>query len=181
MKFDVEIKGISPLLQHRFSEEKLLRVKKHSGDKLLSKEERRSEAEQYLYSDKGKMVQPSAHIEGAMIKAATEIRLAGAGKKTYKDLVKSSVFVFPEMIPHKNQKWEVDARAVVNPSTRGRSMSYRPRLDQWALKFQIEVLDDRADKDAIEEILKLAGIRQGIGSYRPRFGRFEITKFTEVK
>ncbi len=181
MKFKATIKGLSPLLMHKFSEEKLLQIKKgNGGDKRLSDAEKKVIASQFLYSHKGKVVQPSAHIEGAMTKVATELRLSGAGKKTYKDLVKSSVFVFPEYIPHKNQKWEVDGRPVVNPTTRGRSMCYRPRMDEWSLDFEIEVLDDRADKDAIEEILKLAGLRCGIGSYRPRFGRFTVTSFKQI-
>ncbi len=181
MKFNVTIKGIAPLLMHRFSEDKLTKVSARSGDRKLDDKEKRALATQFLYTHKGKLAQPSVHIEGAMVKAATELRLAGSGKKTYKDLVKSSVFVFPEMIPHKNQAWDVDGRPVVNPTTRGRSMCYRPRLDSWELSFQVEVLDNRADPKAIEEIISLAGVRNGIGSYRPRFGRFEVTSFKAVK
>lgn len=181
MKFDVKIKGISPLLQHRFSEDKLIGIKKQGGDKKLSEDDKRVAASQFLYLSGKKVMQPAVHIEGAMIKAATELRLAGAGKKTYKDLLKASLFVSPEAIIHKNQAWEVDGRPVVNPSTRGRSMCYRPRFESWELDFQMEVLDDRADEDAIQEILKLAGLRQGIGSYRPRFGRFEVTSFKKSK
>lgn len=181
MKFKVAIKGIAPLLQHRFDPDKLTDIKKKRGDKKLSDAEKRLLAEQFLYRSGKKVVQPSSHIEGAMIKAATELRLSGSGKKTYKDLVKSSVFVFPEMIPHKNQDWTIDERAAVNPTTRGRTMCYRPRFEEWALEFEMEVNDDRADADAIKEILTIAGVRNGIGSYRPRFGRFEIVKFEEVK
>ncbi len=181
MKFNVTIKGIAPLLMHRFSEDKLTRTKRPSGDRVLTDKEKKESAEQFLYTHAKKVVQPAAHIEGAMVKAATELKLGGSGKKTYKDLVKAGLFVFPEMIPHKNQKWTVDSRAVVNPTTRGRSMCYRPRLDTWELAFEMEVLDNRADPAAIKEILSLAGVRAGIGSYRPRFGRFEITKFTQVK
>lgn len=177
MKFDVKIKGISPLLQHRFSEDKLVGIKKQGGDKKLSEEDKRTAASQFLYLSGKKVSQPAVHIEGAMIKASTELKLSGAGKKTYKDLMKASLFVSPEAIVHKNQDWTVDGRPVVNPSTRGRSMCYRPRFDEWELDFQIEVLDDRADEDAVKEILKLAGLRQGIGSYRPRFGRFDVVSF----
>lgn len=181
MKFNVTIRGIAPLLMHRFSEEKLTRPTVRTGDRALSDKDKKAAATPYLYVQKGKLVQPSSHIEGAMVKAATELKLAGSGKKTYKDLVKSSVFVFPEMIPHKNQAWEVDGRPVVNPTTRGRSMCYRPRLDSWELSFHVEVLDNRADPNAIKEILNIAGVRNGIGSYRPRFGRFEVTSFKETK
>lgn len=180
MKFNVTIKGICPMLQHRFSEEKLTQIKKKTGDKVLSDIEKRAVADQYLYKNpKGKVCQPSSHIEGAMIKAASSIGLAGAGKKTYKDLIKASCFVFPEYIPHKNQEWTVDSRSVVNPSTGGRAMSYRPRLEEWELDFTMEVNDDRADAEAIKEILINAGLRNGIGAFRPRFGRFEVVKFKQ--
>lgn len=182
MKFNVTIKGLAPLLQHRFSEEKLYRVKKGGGDKRLTEAEKRESAKQFLYVDsKGKVAQPSSHIEGAMIKAATDVKISGGGKKSYKDLVKGAVFVFPEYIPHKNQAWDVDERAVVNPTTRGRTMCYRPRLEKWELNFDLEVNDDRADEHAIKQILEIAGAQRGIGSYRPRFGRFEITKFAKAK
>ena len=182
MKFNVTIKGIAPLLQHRFSEEKLTSVTKRTGDKKLTAEDKKIAAEQFLYLDnKGKVSQPASHIEGAMIKAATEIKMAGSGKKSYKDLIKGACFVFPEYIPHKNQKWEVDARSVVNPTTRGRTMSYRPRLEEWELNFELQVNDDRADEHAIKQILEIAGLQRGIGSYRPRFGRFSVEKFQKVK
>lgn len=181
MKFDIEIEGIAPLLMHKFSEEMITKIKAKSGDKKLDEDEKREQAKQFAYFSKGKLVQPAMHIEGALIKAATELKLSGSGKKTYKDLMKAAAFVSPEMIPHENQDWTVDSRAVVNPTTRGRSMCYRPRLDKWKLAFQLEVLDERADANAIKEILTISGLRNGIGSYRPKFGRFTVIKFKEIK
>lgn len=181
MKFNVTIKGICPMLQHRFAEEKLINIRKKSGDKQLDDKEKREIAKQFLYLHNGKVCQPSSHIEGAMIKAGSSVGLSGSGKKTYKDLIKASCFVFPEYIVHKNQKWEVDGRSIVNQTTGGRAMSYRPKLEDWQLSFTLEVNDDRADKDAIKEVLTIAGLRNGIGAYRPRFGRFEILSFKETK
>lgn len=180
MKYEVEIAGLSPLLQHRFDVEKLTSTKTRTGDRKMTDDDEKEAAKKFLYVSDGKVVQPALHIEGAMTKAATELKLAGSGKKTYKDLIKATCFVTPEYIPLNNQKWTVDARPVVNPTTRGRSMCYRPRFDEWSMNFEMEVLDDRADPAAIEEILRLAGLRVGIGSYRPRFGRFEIKKFAKV-
>lgn len=181
MKYHVKIKGLCPILQHRFSEDALTKQTKVRGDKKLDNDQRKLQAEQYLYLNKKEEVcQPSSHIEGAMQKAASQFRLSGAGKKTYKELVKGGVFVFPELIPHDNQKWEVDSRSVVNPSTRGRAMCYRPRIDDWTLGFDLEVNDDRADEDAIKQILEHAGLYVGIGAYRPRFGRFEVMEFARA-
>ena len=176
MIFKIEIRGICPLLMHKFSEDDLIKPSKRTKDKQLSESEKIDLAKQFLYTDsRGKLVQPSSHIEGTMIKAASQFTFKG--KKTYKELVKGGVFAFPELIPHKIPKWVVDARAIVNPNTRGRSMCYRPRLDDWKLAFTLEVNDARADKNVIRQILEHAGAYIGIGNYRPRFGRFEVTKF----
>ena len=180
MKFNITIKEVSPLLMHKFSPSDLTVTKKRTGDKNLTDKEKREVATHYLYTHKGKVVQPSIHLEQSFQKAAVEFRMAGAGKKTFKELAKAAVFIFPEYLVHKNQKWITDERAVVNPSTRGRSMCYRPRLDKWELDFDLEVNDDRIDADTVKSILEYAGLYKGIGSYRPRFGRFEIKKFREV-
>ena len=182
MKFNCEIKGLCDLLQHRFDESKLTKPTKKTGDKFLTEAEKKEVAKQFLYVDnKGKICQPASHIEGTMLKASTNFKMQGKGKQSYKEIVKGAVFVFPELIVHENQKWEVDSRSVVNPTTRGRSMCYRPRLSNWSLKFTMEVNDDRADEEVIKQILEHAGAHVGIGAYRPRFGRFEVTKFTKVK
>jgi hypothetical protein len=182
MKFQVTIKGICPLLQHRFLEGTLTAPKQRKGDKGLTEKDKREIASNYLYEDRntGKLCVPSIHIESAMQKAASEFRIKGGGKKTYKDLIKAVCFVFPEFIPLKNQKWEVDERAVVNASTRGRVMSYRPRFDEWELDFTLEVNDDRADAETIKEILTYAGLYKAVGAYRPRFGRFEVKKIKQI-
>lgn len=181
MKFNVTIKGIAPLLQHRFSEDVLTTVKKKSAGVAHTADSKKEQAEKFLYTHQGKLSQPSSHIEGAMLKAAPTFKLGGSGKKSYKDLIKGACFVFPEMIPHKSQKWEVDARAIVNSTTKGRAMCYRPRLETWELSFSMEVNDDRANPEVIEQMLKHAGLYVGIGAYRPRFGRFEITSFKQTE
>lgn len=79
-KFKVTIKGIVPLLQHRFpSEREEEKAKKVSGSRDYSEE-----VELSLYKDeKGQIYQPADHILNAMIKAAGDFRIAGRGKKTY--------------------------------------------------------------------------------------------------
>ena len=77
-KIDVEIKGVCPLLQHRFPEEEHgINVKK-AKKKIYNPEE---EAEKATYRDKnGEIYQPSEHILGALIKAAVSFKFEG--KKT---------------------------------------------------------------------------------------------------
>ena len=169
----VTIKGVVPLLQHRYpSEKEETKIMKVRGARDYSKE-----AELALYRDEvGTIYQPAEHILGALIKAAVDFKITGRGKKTYKDLIKSAIVISPDAIPHKNKKWEVDRRMVV--IQRSRIMRERPRFDNWELSFEIETLDEQLPLSALKEILDQAG-KVGIGDFRPRFGRFIVTEFKE--
>ena len=178
-KIDVSINGLAPLLQHRFPDAEQIedKVSKRSGVP-----NREKELEQALYKlPTGEIYQLNSHIEGALVKAAKNFKISGKRGKSYKDLINCAVFVTPEAIIHKNQKYVADRRAVVMPSTRGRVIRTRPRFDEWELDFQIEINDDQLPVEVVKQILDYAGSSVGIGDYRPKFGRFIVTKFQEVK
>jgi len=181
---NVKIQGIVPLLQHRyrFADELEESAKKRSGKKDYSEEWKTS----LYYDDAIGIYQPSSHIEGALIKAATSFLIPGRGKKSYKDLFKSAVFVSPEYIPHglkgspdqlkAEQKLQIDRRLVrVNNSGVER---LRPMLKNWSLEFCIDIQDDQISVDTVKQILEHAGRYIGIGDYRPKYGRFTISKFS---
>ena len=173
---DVSIKGVSPLLQHRFPEDDPKTIKKSS--KRTGNPDYSKESEISLYKlPNGTIYQPATHIEGCLKKASVNFQIAGKRRKTYKDLVLSAVFVKPDAIPHKNQKWVSDERPVIVPSTRGRIIRSRPRFDNWNLDFTIQITDSQLPFEVLKEILDYAGNSVGIGDFRPRFGRFIVTKF----
>lgn len=173
-KYEVSIKGTAPLLMHRMSEEPAPRKK--AGATYDNQEC----AEKALYKNKeGKICQPAIHIESAMIKASTEYKMTGRGKKSYKDAFKGGVFVEPQMIPHKKPEWGIDLQNVV--IQRSRIVRARPRFDEWELNFEILCLDERIIEQVIKDVLTDAGKFIGIGDYRPRYGRFIVTKFKKKK
>lgn len=175
-KIDVTIKGVAPLLQHRFDDTKDAGEIKKSGRQYNHEKQ----AKQALYTDKnGNIIQPAIHIENSMIKAATEFPMPGKGKKTFKDAFKGGIFVEPLEIPHKIQEWTIDKQNVV--VNRARITRARPRLDEWELDFTIISIDERLTSDIIKQILNEAGNTKGIGDYRPRYGRFEVIKFEPHK
>lgn len=173
IKVNVHIKGVAPLLFNRFPDEDNPSGK--TGQK-IAKATKEEQVEKSLYRlEDGTLYSPSDHIVGAMIKAATNFRLEG--KKTMKDSVKGGVFVSPLKIPHVIQKYETDWRSVVNPSTRGRIMKGRGRMEEWELKFELTCIDPRMSQEDLRGVLEFAGTYVGIGDYRPRYGRFEIKLF----
>lgn len=64
---------------------------------------------------------------------------------------------------------------------RARIVRARPRFDDWELSFQIINTDERIRKETLKQILSDAGRYFGIGDYHPRFGRFEVIKFEQIK
>lgn len=176
MAYEVQVKiaGIATLLQHRY------RFKDETNDKTTRKTGRPDYSEEWrtaLYVDEtGMIYEPASHIEGALVRAAGNFQITGRSKKTYRELVKSAVFVTPDAIPlgKKEPDFIHKARVIVSRSAVER---LRPAFRVWELSFTIQVLDDQLDKQVVQQILQHAGQYQGIGDYRPRYGRFRVVQF----
>ncbi len=171
---EVRIEGISPLLHHRFPMEKAdEKARKKAGTIDYSKE-----AEESLYkTEEGELYIPAVHIEASMREAAKNFRIQGRGRKTFKDLIWSGLVVTPHAIPLESPGWRTDARPVV--IQRARVVRYRPIFDEWAGNFVIEILNEQLEAEIVNKILVEAGQYQGIGDFRPKFGRFIVTRFDD--
>ena len=173
---NVEITGIAPLLHHRFQTEE------HGENASKSKKkvyDPTAEAEKCLYRNaSGEIYQPAEHIFQSMVKGAVAYKFEG--KKTYKDVITSGIAISPEDIPLITENdYEIDARPVV--IQRSRVVRWRPRFNEWKVRFTIDILDDEnISVPILKDILETAGKTKGIGDYRPRFGRFMVSKFEEV-
>ena len=167
---DVTIKGTRGLLMHSTAAmliPKSNKVKSSEHDPVI-------EARQCLYlNEAGKICVPSMAVLSAMRKAATQLKKAGAGKKTLKDFVFSGLRIEPEMIELPIQEYEVDIRPVV--IMRSRIMRARPLFKMWGLKFHIEIIDEQTwDAGMVRQVLEEAGKYQGLLDFRPLYGTFEI-------
>lgn len=169
-KVKVKIKGIVPLLMHKYNiinnEEKAKRK-----DEQYSIE---TDAQKALYFDKKiGCYAPSTWIEACLRESAKDFK---QGKKTYKNAILSSVFCEEEKISlHKKIYDEIDVRAVV--IQRNRIAKGRPKFNTWELEFILCYDETRIKKDILKQILEEAGATKGIGDYRPKFGRFKVIKF----
>lgn len=187
----VKVHGVAPLMQHRFPLPDLADMSKgghvHTGSKDYTEEWR-----EYLYVNANdEIFQPATHFEGAMVKAAVNFKITGKRGKTYKDLFQAAVFVSPEEIPHGLKNPEtldtdadktlyLDMRPVV--IQRNRIVRIRPTFKPgWELEFDIEVVDDQIQPTLVQDVLTLAGKTVGIGDYRPKFGRFSVSRFEVQK
>ena len=178
---ECEITGVAAMLQHRFAAEEHGVNKSRGKKKTYVPEE---EAEKALYrSPDGTIYQPSEHILSSLIKAA--VNFTYEGKKSFKDCVKAGVIVEPDAISLLDAKgetrttWdEIDARGVL--VQRARVIRWRPKFNQWKLRFKLTIInDDQINTATLKDILEMGG-RTGLGDYRPRFGRYTITKWQEL-
>lgn len=192
--YNVTIKGIADLMQHRFIGEDIGSITAPTGQD-HSKEWKNS-----LYlMENGQVYQPETHLHGALIKAGTTERIPGRRGKTYKDVILSNIFIEPAFILHQGflKDFEnvpfmqgpapedfphsvyIDKRPV--RIQKARVIRYRPAFVKgWTLSFAISCIDDNVRAEVIHKLLDTAGRTIGIGDYRPRFGRFIITKFEET-
>jgi len=178
--YRVKIHGIVPLMHNKYPDVAMDITKKVRVGKIRDPKE---DALKCLYkTSDGKIYQPADHFEGALIQVGSSLRIAGAGKKTYKDLMKTNIQVMPQEIDFPNgEKYVVDTRlGVIQGKTR--VPISRPRWDDWTFEFTIRVFDETLiSGEVLRELLETAGREKGIGTYRPKFGRFEVLEFEAVK
>jgi hypothetical protein len=177
-QIEVGIQGVSPYLMHRFGGTDASELDNARGKRSVGAPDYSLEAEKALYKNEQGIYVPSRQVEASMIKASSNFQIPGKGKKTFKDLLKGFVFIEePELIMNP-QKYEVDIQAV--RIQRARIVRYRPIFREWTLKFHINIQEENEIPDKIvQDILTHAGQYVGIGDYRPRYGRFRVTKFQE--
>lgn len=179
IKYEVEIKGTTPLLVNRYIEGTVEKVS--DATKGAKKQ---IQVEDKLYTDaKGNPYIPSNYIRGALVEAGKSVQIQGKRKATYSKLMGSVVSVSEDAIPLNPNKWVPYTISAVNPMTRGRMSVTRPKFDTWGLKFILISTDD-IPEDKMAVILEEAGKFVGIGDWRPQkkgmFGKFIVTKFKKV-
>jgi hypothetical protein len=188
---EVKVKGVAPLMQHRFPVPELEDMSKGATRSTGAKDYTQEWREYFYETPNGMLYQPAAHFEGAMVKSAVNFKITGKRGKTYKDLFRAAVFVTPDQIPHgievpdeldtdADKRLYLDVRPVV--VQRSRVVRIRPTFKAgWELEFSIEVIDDQVQPELVQDILVLAGKTVGIGDFRPKFGRFSVARFEIVQ
>ena len=174
-EYEAELESLSPLKMDKWINEP--QPKSEAGYK------KQAELKVYLDS-KGNISIPANAIKASMRLASSEIGKKMEAKKN-RQTVSSAVFFEKEMYSLGKKKPDMIVEDVV---TRGvgdkvtRVKTFRPLIKQWKIKVIIVSYNPvSATKDFIEQSLELAGIRFGILSHRPEFGRFTVKSFKQLK
>jgi hypothetical protein len=167
---NVTIKGISPLLMHKFTE----------NEDGLEKKPAEYRAERAAYrNETGDLCVPGINLQRCLVAAAAFSK--GKGRSNLTTIVAACVLVSPVNVTLGTKTYEIDVRPVVIPATKGRVLGYRPRLDQWSLTFTLEYDETLLSEPQIRKVVDDAGSRVGLLDFRPAkkgpFGRFIVTSW----
>jgi hypothetical protein len=187
MKVAVTIQGLTPLLMNRFTEAAEVAISggtavTYRGDRGTPREQAAPKA---YRQDNGSLFLPGSNILACLVSAG---RFTKAGKSkltTLKtSLIPAGIAVEELLCPltdHQSEQltdFEVDSRSVVIPSTGGRVMCHRPRVDKWRCAFTLDVDETMFSPNLVRAVVDDAGKKIGIGDFRPErkgpFGRFAV-------
>lgn len=179
MRLQIEISGVTSLLMNKFVDEAGIKKDKN----LLPREE----AAKVCYQEEdGRLYLPTDNIYACIISAG-RFHKDGKNKITTarSSLIPAGVMIDREVAYFSEPtNWEVDTRSVVNPSTGGRIMKHRPRLDKWKISFVLELDTKMFTEKTLRAIVDDAGNKIGLGDFRPerkgRFGRFVVTEWRQI-
>jgi hypothetical protein len=165
------LKSISPLKMDKWVD----------GTQPKNEEGYKKQAEEKVYKDdKGNIVIPASAVKACMKYASSEIGKRTDAKRN-RQTIQASVFIESDLsLERKNHDGIV--RDIV---TRGqgskvtRVPSFRPIIKSWSAKGKMHLF---GVPDAfVKECLELGGLRFGLLSHRPEFGRFVIERWEITK
>jgi len=163
------IKGMSPLLMHRYPLEPVEAIEKKSI-------EERAEIGAYRIPSTGNLYLPGVAFQRALVGGAAFSK--GKGRASLQKVVAACVIVSPEYGDLGVSEYLIDTRPVVIPATKGRVLCSRPRLDEWQATFAVEYDDTLLTEDQLRRVVDDTGSRVGVLDFRPEkkgpFGRFVV-------
>ena len=175
IKIECEIESMSPLKMDNFV----------AGNQPKNDAEYIKQAEKKTYKNtKGELVIPAEAVKATLKAAASE--LCGIKKgKNMRQAIRSFVFFNDDMSLGKKEYDLIDKVMV----TRGkgekvtRVPSYRPLIKEWKAKGIISIFPntDGIDASFLKSAMELAGLKYGLLSHRPEFGRFAVKSWKVAK
>lgn len=169
------IKGVSPLLMHRFPLIQVEGMEKKPPEEQAEIAAYRDEVTKSLYV-------PGVAVQRMLVAAAAFSK--GKGQATLAKVVAACVFVAPEQCDLGVTAYSIDTRPVVIKSTGGRVPRHRPRFNDWSITFQLDYDETLLTEKQLRRVVDDAGQRVGLLDFRPAckgsFGRFMVTSWENM-
>lgn len=189
--YNLKIKGRTPLLQHRFSEEALFGLLGSKSEKKKVQEVKtpREIAESHAYkAADGSFYIPSEYLIGAIRHVASDYKQKNSQRKSLKQVIVGAIRPEKETVTLLDEgrpitAFEVDVRRAVNHKA-GAVAVCRPRFDRWEAEVNLMIDDTIVDEKTALQMIEDAGLRAGVGSFRIQrggyFGSFQVTEWKQI-
>lgn len=175
----VKIKGTADYLYHRWNNEAVAEKAKAAKG---SKAKKIDDLETFVYrNDDGYLCIPGEQMRMAIISSAKYRQDPRSPRKSSMDLYKAAIIPLTYLASTGIKDWDyVDMRRVViqrNSITRS-----RPALKSgWEVEFIIQVnLPEYISAQDLNDTISMSGKLNGLGDFRPTFGRFQIIEFKKL-
>lgn len=171
----VGLKGLTALLMHSYPLVPIEAIEKKSP-------EEQAELATYRDPDTKGLYVPGVNVQRALVSAATYSK--GKGRGSLQKSAAACLLVSPERIPLGVDRYTIDSRPVVMPATKGRVMRHRPRIDPWAITFDLEWDPTLLTEPQVRRIVDDFGSRVGLLDFRPErkgpFGRCMVVSWVRL-
>lgn len=174
-KVQVTITGTRPILMSQYPIEG---IKTHSRGQREPQTPAEKSAEKSAYRDSdGGLFIPSTHIHFALREGCKRGQFK-VGRQVAHPIIMAAVEVNPARVSLGKSEYEVDSQPVVNKSSGARITAHRARIDlPWELSFQLVIDDDVLEPEVVRRSLVHAGLVDGVGTYRSRYGKFKVAEW----
>lgn len=196
-EYTIKIRGISPLLMHSGSlidnrNQFVKEVKRYSKRRnktdddqdvlqhlewcggLYLEGEAAVEEGKVVFSKESRVIMPADNIWACIIEGAKVTKLGTAFKPAL--IIDADVpleYKGPHDLNELAQDMNFHSRKPVSVG-QASIMRTRPVFRNWAVTFIAQVDTEMIDSEQLREAVVNAGLRKGLGDFRPRYGRFEL-------
>jgi hypothetical protein len=167
MTAKIEIKGVTPLLMHKFSEKSKQEIIDKQTKQTKQKKARniKQEIEEAIHKlPNGKVGFPCAAFKKAMVEVAPYL------EKLDKKLVRGSVQIIGTKGSHLVElkyKTKTINEATVKLESGVADIRYRPQFNDWSCVLEIKYNASMISLQQIANLINLAGFHIGVGDWRP--------------
>lgn len=186
-KYNVEIKGITPVVWNRQTMELRNLIKKLKKDELEENELKNwmMKAE----TNNGNAIIPPEWIIGCLVNSAKETRIvpwfATSKNQTYTNYISNIKVSVGKPIVAGSVKDLKRKEAILSSqgssNKGGKVLRCHPILEKWEAEFELIDTVERMRIQELKELLTWGGTAVGIGDQRKRnFGRFELVSIKEI-
>lgn len=174
------IEGVAPILFNRMTsgERAVLEGEKAGGQK-ASKAQRQAEALERVYRDDRGLYIPAWNLKRCIVDGASKAGLKEGRASLGQFLIAEMFLAEDPAFGKADQDFVHEALGRKPARTGAAAIIRRPALAVgWQLPFTLHVVEDRRSPDSIRVALETAGLKVGLGSWRPEFGRFRVVSFS---